>query len=356
MLTKKGILRALVEFCRGCTRLNKLVAFTDYLNPEKPSNLNWQSGDPFEGIPWYTLEKQLYWRTLTHRLIALNTQETHHHVLGAQYMLAQAYKNGEVVPRSSLTAIYWCQKAARQDYASAVNMLQEYHQLLGVDINMLQTSPASALPAMWSEVFREIPPIQAVSPPANPPCQQYNLTNAEIHPHTQKLHTLIEKLVHTTSDRFGYQSMRFEPARLKGLWEQRDFYKALKREWDQPPSHQGFISSIQITELRLVHHPTLWQRYQEKKGLLKDQLQQRGIFKPTQEVHWQENLSNGLPVLDPAVGEVWLYHGTSEWGVNSILQSGFDPEKYCLYEGIFTGNFNPIPARLWSFGKGYIFN
>ena len=143
-MPKKMDPSAFVEFSRACTRLDKLVAFSDYLNPHKQSNLNWQSEDSFEGIPWYTLEKQPFWRTLTHRLIALTPEETHHHVLGAQYTLAQAYENGEGVPRSSLTAIYWCQKAARQGYGGAVNMLHDYHQLEGVDINMLQASPASA--------------------------------------------------------------------------------------------------------------------------------------------------------------------------------------------------------------------
>ena len=155
---ENGILWAFIEFSRTCSHLDVLAKFTDYLNPNKQRNLNWQAEDPFESIPWHTLEKQLYWRTLTHRLMALNTQRTHHQVLGAQYTLAQAYENGEGVPRSSLTAIYWCQKAARQHYDNAVNMLQEYHQLSGVDINMLQAFPTSALPALWSEVFREIPP------------------------------------------------------------------------------------------------------------------------------------------------------------------------------------------------------
>ena len=42
------------------------------------------------------------------------------------------------------------------------------------------------------------------------------------------------------------------------------------------------------------------------------------------------------------MGEVWLYHGTSEWGAKNILQSGFDPEKYCKYEYL-----------LKSFPRGY---
>ena len=103
-----------------------------------------------------------------------------------------------------------------------------------------------------------------------------------------------------------------------------------------------------MTELRLVHHHALWRRYQERKERLKAELQQRGIFKPTQKVHWQESLSNGLPVLDPTVGEVWLYHGTSEWGVNSILQSGFDPAKYCVFEHVL----KIIPRGYGPLGQG----
>ena len=332
---ENGILLAFIEFSRTSTDLTVLAKLTDYLNPNKQSNVNWLADDPFESIPWHTLEKQVYWRNLTHRLIALNTEKTNHKVVDAQYILAQSYKNGEGVARSSLTAIYWCQKAARQRHDPAVNMLQEYHQLLGIDKNMLHPSSTDALPQLWSEVFREIPSIQAVSPPTNTAFQLFNLTNTETHPHTQRLFTFIQQLVHTTSDRFGYQSMWFEPARIKGLWEQGNFLKAFKKEWNQSPSHQGFISSIQMKELHLVYHPALWRLYQERKQRLKAELQEFGICNPTQGVHWQESLSNGLPVLDSTVGEVWLYHGTSEWGVNSILKSGFDPEKYCKYEVLF---------------------
>ncbi|CAF0831952.1 unnamed protein product [Adineta steineri] len=342
---ENGIMQAFVEFSRAGTSLDVLAKFIDYVNPNKQSNANWETEDPFASILWDTLEKQLYWRTLTHRLMALNTRKTHHQVLDAQYTLAQAYENGEEVPRSSLTAIYWCQKAARHGYDNAVNMLQQYHQLLGIDINMLQPFSASAIPALWSEVFREIPPVQTAPPPVKLPFQQFNLTNADIRPHTKRLHTLIQQLVHRTSDRFGYQSMRFEPARVKGLLEQSDVLKALKKEWDRPPSHQGFISSIRMTELHLVYHADLWGRYQKRKDDLKAELQHRGIFKPSQQVRWQESLNNGLPVIDPTVGEVWLYHGTSEWGVNSILQSGFDPAKYCVNERvlkIFRRGYGPL--------------
>ena len=345
---ENGILLAFIEFSRTSTDLTVLAKLTDYLNPNKQSNVNWLADDPFESIPWHTLEKQVYWRNLTHRLIALNTEKTNHKVVDAQYILAQSYKNGEGVARSSLTAIYWCQKAARQRHDPAVNMLQEYHQLLGIDKNMLHPSSTDALPQLWSEVFREIPSVQAVSPPTNTPFQLFNLANTETHPHTQRLCTFIQQLVHTTSDRFGYQSRSFELARIKGLWEQGNFPKPFKKEWNQPPSHRGFISSIQMTDLHLVHHPDLWQRYQKRKQGLKAELQEFGICNPTEGVHWQERLSNGFPVLDSTVGEVWLYHGTSEWGVNSILKSGFDPAKYCKYEYVFKF----VPRGYGPLGRG----
>ena len=298
---ENGIPAAFIEFSQACTHLEVLAKFTDYLNPKKQINVNWQADDPFETIPWHTLEKQLFWRNLTYRLIALNTQKNNHQVVEAQYILAQAYENGDGVPHSFLTATYWCQKAVRQHYSPAINMLQKYHKLLDVDKKMLHPSSTDALPELWSKVFREIPPIQAVPPSTNTPFQLFNLTNTEAHPHTQKLYNFIQQLVHTTSDRFGYQSMRFEPARIKGLLEQQDLWKALKKECYQPPFHQGFISSIQMTEMHLVHHPALWQRYQKRKQRLKAELQEAGIHHPTDKVHWQESLSNGLPVLDPTL-------------------------------------------------------
>ncbi|CAF4063124.1 unnamed protein product, partial [Adineta steineri] len=319
-----GIPRAFIEFSRACTDLDDLTKFTDYLNPNKQSNLNWERKDPFESVSWHTLEKQLDWRTLTHRLMALNTEKNHHQVLDAQFTLAQAYENGEGIPRSSLTAIYWCQKAARQNYKNAVNMLQQYHQLSSVDINMLHASPASAIPALWSEVFREIPPIQLAPASIKSPFQQFHLTNAEIHPRTRRLHTLIQELVHSTSDRFGYRSMRFEPARLKGLLEKPDVLKALKKEWDQPPSHQGFISSIQMRELRLVHHPALWQRYQERKERLKGELQQRNIKEvPGKDRAFRDNID--LPTDG--------FHST--YGPRQDAHSGsqFDCNEFCINDG-----------------------
>ncbi|CAF4825704.1 unnamed protein product, partial [Rotaria magnacalcarata] len=145
-----------------------------------------------------------------------------------------------------------------------------------------------------------------------------------------------------------YPSERFEGARIKGLFEQPNVLKAFKKELHQPPNHQAFISSIQIAELHIVYHPDLWQCYQEIKKRLETELQSVEIYNPTNEVHWQESLSNGLPILNSTMGEVWLYHGTSESGLNSILQSGFNPLEYCKYEYML----NYIRRGIGPLGRG----
>ncbi|CAF4717309.1 unnamed protein product, partial [Rotaria magnacalcarata] len=125
--------------------------------------------------------------------------------------------------------------------------------------------------------------------------------------------------------------------------------ESFQKELHQPPNHQAFISSIQIAELHIVYHPDLWQRYQEIKKRLEAELQSVEIYNPTNEVRWQESLSNGLPSLNSTMGEVWLYHGTSESGVNSILQSGFNPLEYCKYEYTFYDG-PPFAAGLPHYG------
>ncbi|CAF4190749.1 unnamed protein product, partial [Rotaria magnacalcarata] len=130
---ENGIRRAFIEFIHACTDLAVLAK---------------EAEDPYENIPSHILKEQLFWRTLTYRLMSLNTQGVHHEVLEAQYNLAEAYENGKEVPRSFLTAIYWYRKVAQQRYRAVVNKLQQYHKLEDVDIKELQSSGESYLPAL----------------------------------------------------------------------------------------------------------------------------------------------------------------------------------------------------------------
>ena len=139
-----------------------------------------------------------------------------------------------------------------------------------------------------------------------------------------ELYPVLERFIHLTSDTLSYQSKRFEFARLKKAYESGQLTSFVGQELHQPPSHQGRLGSIQIHRIQLNDHPALWKKYQEKKKAIQLALTQEGIRLPLAQVDWHRGSMTGeLPVINSAIGECWLFHGTGPSVMPLIIQNGF---------------------------------
>ena len=138
-----------------------------------------------------------------------------------------------------------------------------------------------------------------------------------------ELYPVLERFIHLTSDTLSYQSKRFEFTRLKKAVENEQLTPFIKQELHQPPSHQGRLGSIQIHKIQLNYHPALWQQYQAKKKTIQQALEKEGIKSPLANIDWHRGSMTGeLPVINSAIGECWLFHGTGQKVMPLIVQNG----------------------------------
>ena len=139
-----------------------------------------------------------------------------------------------------------------------------------------------------------------------------------------ELYPVLERFIRATSDNMSYQSMRFEFARLKKAAEDGKLTTFIQQEFKRPPTHEGKPGSIKIRAIQVNYHPELWQRYQARKAEIKQSLAQQNIQNPLAGVSWHgSGMVSSLPVLNKAIGECWLMHGTSPSVLPLITQNGF---------------------------------
>ena len=165
----------------------------------------------------------------------------------------------------------------------------------------------------------------------------------------------ISDYIHLTSDNISYKSICLEMARLNKAINDKELLKILKNETPHllphlanthllphitslrippllptpgPPSHVGIAESITIKYIMVVHNPKLWKIYQDEKNKfisLYQKIQYKNLIK------WHcvdDPATNSIvnkfePFVEQKIGECWLFHGTSQSVVKSIIQNGF---------------------------------
>ncbi|KAH3757727.1 hypothetical protein Pelo_10512 [Pelomyxa schiedti] len=176
-------------------------------------------------------------------------------------------------------------------------------------------------PGTWVTDSNWLPPLGTVCSIAN----------------SEKLWQVLVYLIHGTSDTETYKSTYFEFSRLKKAAEGGNLLHFLQEETRQPPTHLGQAESITIHEIKVMNNPRLWQQYQEKKGDISVSLRARTIQSQASQIRWQAKLEGGLPVLNRAVGECWLFHGTSQSTMKKITMGGFSSKFATRKAGVGYG-------------------
>lgn len=142
------------------------------------------------------------------------------------------------------------------------------------------------------------------------------------------LYKIIDHYTHLTSDHMTYIAMKYEPARLYHAYSRKeelsDLWNAINQERKKgPPTHRGEVASISIHAILVNKNPKLWRQFQNQKTRIREELQHSNIKNPLIEVKWHYRDEPQFPVLDPSVGECWLFHGTSLTIAKSIFRNGF---------------------------------
>lgn len=88
---------------------------------------------------------------------------------------------------------------------------------------------------------------------------------------------------------------------------------------------------ITIREMKVVKNAPLWEMFNTNREEISRQLQNQP--NPLAPIKWSFSLrqsapgfNSGLPVVDPKIGEVMLFHGTSDYFANLIIKGGFRPD------------------------------
>jgi len=125
--------------------------------------------------------------------------------------------------------------------------------------------------------------------------------------------------VHSTSDVFSYKAMTCEPARLIRAINDGKAIEFITNELfrNGPPSIDGRCESISIKKIICIKNNCIWQKYQEKKENIKNQLNELNIKDPLNKIKWKTL----KPILNRNAGECWLFHGTN--CAHLITQNGF---------------------------------
>lgn len=138
-----------------------------------------------------------------------------------------------------------------------------------------------------------------------------------------ELYRLISHMVYITGDYVSVRDAWLFNNQVVGALESKsmkDFLYAI----NNTPEHPGFVGSITINSIQVVHNPTLWKQYQDKKAFIMRELNGESTTLTSTHFPWHRSALQPLPIIDKKVGECLLFHGVRNPDVMPwIIQGGF---------------------------------